>query len=67
MSEWVAIPMFSADGDKLLGFDPVQELVRCKDCKHDRKCHKEVVLRTSNGEVHCPVDFCSRGERKVEE
>lgn len=62
-----------ADDLVCLGKDKLQELIRCKDCKHNRtaKCpmHDEGY---SSGygyyAVNCnePNDFCSKAERKEE-
>ena len=42
----------------------VVEVVRCKDCKHDHKCNKNIIRDSiGGGYIYCPVDYCSYGER----
>ena len=47
-----------------------QELIRCKDCKHARKCYGDVVwVSKGGGYIYKPLGtngFCSRAERKEE-
>lgn len=58
MKEWI----YAKESDTLL--KPVQELVRCKDCKHfyaDAECGQACELTEMRVEAE---DFCSYGERK---
>ena len=42
----------------------VVEVVRCKDCKYQHECYSAIIRKLkSGGEIHCPLDFCSEGER----
>jgi hypothetical protein len=56
--------------DLLKEFQSLQEVVRCKDCRHEIYCYKTIAhTRIHNGfKEHWsePIDFCSRGERKEE-
>ena len=47
------------------------EVVRCKDCKHQKDCHQHVRQRVPNAErtgfevsVTKPIHYCSHGERR---
>jgi hypothetical protein len=54
-------------GDGML---PIQELIRCKDCKWAVKCYGDVVMVDKYGEeIHEPLGmngYCSMAERKEE-
>ena len=46
------------------------EVVRCKDCRHAKECHKSVhYTRNEPNTVtigYLPIEWCSRGERREE-
>lgn len=50
--------------------EPIGELIRCKDCKHARKCYGDVVWASKGGGyIYNPLGsdgFCSIAERKEE-
>lgn len=47
-----------------------EELIRCKDCKYKKRCHRSMIVKTAyGGEMHMPFDgngYCSAGEREEE-
>ena len=49
-------------------FEQVQELVRCKECKHRTYCYGEVHMtnKRQTVNIHKDIDFCSYGEREGE-
>lgn len=65
MGELIVVPIVDEKGN-IKGYKTVEELVRCKDCKHyvsDRGAimyceHTDVPTNTS--------DYCSYGERREE-
>ena len=54
--------------DLLKEFQSLQEVVRCKDCRHANECHKSVqYTRNEQNTVtigYSPIEWCSRGERR---
>ena len=50
----------------------VVEVVRCKDCKHQEDCEKQIVFWKRNHVLeqneyqYNKIDFCSYGERRSE-
>ena len=54
--------------DLLKEFQSLQEVVRCKDCKHANECRKIVqYARNEQNTVslgYLPIEWCSRGERR---
>ena len=45
--------------------EDVVEVVRCKDCKYDHKCSRNIIRPSKGGGViYCPLEYCSEGERK---
>ena len=42
------------------------ELTLCHECKYSNSCTQIVVREEEDGNVYCPVYYCSLGERKSE-
>ena len=49
-----------------IGYIVRGELVRCEDCKKSSKCYRHTIIQSStgSGEIHCPLEYCSEGERR---
>lgn len=71
--EWIVNPLWSADGDRLIGYNYVDELVRCRNCEHwDRDHEYSSEDLRGRGYAMCmieggwwkPTDYCSFGERR---
>lgn len=66
-----AIIKLTSDHIKVKGAEYVQDLVRCKECKHEPICSHSVQHTTreltSVTIGYKSVDFCSCGERKESE
>ena len=58
-----AIIRLNSDHIKVKGAEYVQDLVRCKDCKHSPQNTKEIPLHDSCYTFKAD-DFCSYGERR---
>ena len=59
-------------GKAALLLERSEEVVRCKDCKHNEDCIRRIqfwgrnpVLELNTTEYH-PIDFCSYGERRTD-
>ncbi len=61
---------FAKHFDLLKEYQSLEEVVRCKDCRHKIHCHETVAhTRIHNGfKEHWsePIEFCSKGERREE-
>ena len=59
---------FAEHFDLLKEFQSLQEVVRCKDCRHASECDKSVQYRRHELNTvtigYSPIEWCSRGERK---
>lgn len=63
---------FAEHFDLLKEYQSLQEVVRCKDCKHANECHKSVqhtrmeITNYPNSVTigYSPIEWCSRGERR---
>lgn len=56
MTDWICKEVQTDNGGY---FEPVKELIRCKDCKFDGQFEQCDILLYEN-------DYCSRAERKEE-
>ena len=45
---------------------PSIDIVRCKECKYEKRCTTNVHFLADNGLDVIPVHFCSYGEREGE-
>jgi hypothetical protein len=59
---------FAEHFDLLKEFQSLQEIVQCKDCRHQTHCHATVAhTERHNDSINCwtePIEWCSRGERR---
>ena len=53
--------------DSIPTAEPTIDLVRCGECKWYDKDFKDCNIRDSYGWEYKPTDFCSYGERRVDE
>ena len=51
---------------KLMIDAPSIDIVRCKECKYEKRCTTNVHFLADNGLDVIPVHFCSYGEREGE-
>ena len=67
MTEEIIYKLHRYPSGELEEFEQVQELVRCKECKHWRNTDAEKIPTASIacGNMHAD-DFCSYGEREGE-
>ena len=58
MTDWICKEVHTDNGGY---FEPVTELIRCKDCKYWSKQYRWCGFNDTDVELD---DFCSRAERK---
>ena len=66
MTDWICKEVHTDNGGY---FEPVKELIRCKDCKwfvHDDDCYGDCSNEGGAKDFVYTNDFCSRAERKEE-